>query len=161
MMPLFEKKLEDYLTIFKIPIGPNQLDPTVFYFSETGDLPKLLPSIYHQIMKDVEMISGGQQYVVSKCYLIGPATKPGSKNRSGELNVFVLIDKNIVTMDVDGLATEQILKTAKSLSGKLATGTTRPIYYLVSTRDINREIYQGIYDLNRIEWTKTPNGVCK
>ena len=160
-MPLFEKKLEDYLTIFKIPIGPNQLDPVVFYFSETGEPPKLLPSIYNQIMRDLEILSGGQSYVISKCYIVGSALKPGSKNRRGSIDIFVVLNDVVIKADVDGIATEQLLRTAKSLSGKLALGTVRPIRYIVSVRDIVKEKYDGIYDLNTNEWIKTPNGINK
>ena len=160
-MDLFEKRLESYLTLYKIPLGPNQLDPTVFYFSETGDLPRLLPSIITQISRDIEFIVDGQPSRVENYYLVGPALKPGNKNRSGELKVLVIINKKIMDVDVDGLSAEQLLRVAKRVSGKLATGTTRPINYTISVRDIEKDNYEGIYNLFTNEWVKIPNGLNK
>ncbi len=160
-MSAFETKLKNYLTLYKIPLGPNQLDPTVFYFSETGDTPKLLPSIQSQIAKDIEMLVSGQPQRVTKYYLTGPATKPGSKQRTGELRVVVVINKNLMDVDVDGIVAEELLKLSKNLSGKLAVGTTRPINYVITVRDIDLNSHNGVYDLFKNEWTKEPNGLTK
>ena len=160
-MSSFETKLKNYLTLYKIPIGPNQLDPTVFYFSETGDQPKLLPIVQSQITRDIETLASGQPQRILHYYLVGPALTPGSKNRTGELKVIIILNKNLMDVDLDGLAAEQILKLTKELSGKLASGTTRPINYTVSVRNIELDKYKGVYDLSKNEWVKTPNGLTK
>ena len=157
--PVFEKKYVNYLTTYKIPIGPNQLDPAVFYHSETGEEPKLLPSIHSQIMKDLEMFAGGQPERVDGYYLVGPACKPGTKNRTGELRVIIVLNRKIMDIDVDGLLAEEILKMAKNLSGKLAVGTTRKIDYLPTVRPLDKDSYEGIYDIPNFKWIKIPNGV--
>lgn len=158
-MPLFEKKYVDYLTVYKIPIGPNQLDPTVFYSSETGEDPKLLPSIHAQITNDLEKFTSNQPQRIKNYYLVGPATKPGSKNRIGELKVIIELNKNLMDVDVDGLLAEEIMKLAKALSGKLAVGTGRKIMYLPTVRPMESSDYEGIYDIPNFRWVKLPSGV--
>lgn len=158
-MPLFEKKYVDYLTVYKVPIGPNQMDPTVFYMSELGEPPKLLPGIHAQITKDLEMFTSNQPQRVKNYYLVGPACKPGSKNRTGELRVIIELNKNLMDVDVDGLHAEEIMKYAKTLSGNLATGTSRPINYIPTVRPIDETNYEGIYDIPHFRWLRTPNGI--
>jgi len=158
-MPLFEKKYVNYLTVYKIPIGPNQLDPTVFYFSEIGEPPQLLPSIHAQITSDLEQFTSGQPQRIKNYYLVGSACKPGSKNRKGELRVVIELNKDIMDLDVDGLAAEEILKLAKALSNRLAVGTCRKIVYTPTVRPIDTDKYEGIYNIPRFQWLKTPNGL--
>jgi hypothetical protein len=159
LMPVFEKKYVDYLTTYKIPIGPNQLDPVVFYHSEIGEEPKLLPNIHAQITRDLEIFAGNQPHRIKEYYLVGPACQPGSKNRLGELRVVIVLNKQLMDLDIDGLLAEQILKMAKELSGRLAIGTGRKIDYLPTTRPIDKDNYEGIYDIPNFKWTKLPNGV--
>jgi hypothetical protein len=159
LMPLFEKKYIDYLTIHKIPIGPNQLDQSVFCDSEIGDEPKLLAGIHAQITRDLEQFVSGQPQRIKNYYLVGPATKPGSKNRTGELRVIIELNKNLMDVDVDGLLAEEIMKLAKALSGKLAVGTTRKIVYIPTVRAIESSDYEGIYDIPKFCWKKLPSGV--
>ena len=161
VMPLFEKKYVDYLTVYKIPIAPGQLDPTVFYCPETGEDPTLLPSIHAQITKDLEQLSSNQHQRIKNYYLVGPATKPGAKSRTGELRVLVELNKNIMDVDVDGLAAEEIMKLSKNLSGRLAVGTGRPIVYVPTVRPIQPSDYEGIYDIPKFRWFKLPSGVTK
>jgi hypothetical protein len=161
MTSIFEKRIEDYLTIYKIPIGPNQLDPTVFYFSETESEPKLLPTIHSQISRDIETLAPDQPTRIKNCYLVGSALTPGNKNRSGELRVIIIINKEMMDVDVDGVIAERILRGAKELSGRHAAGTTRPINYAIATREIDDTNYNGIYNLSTNEWKRIPNGLTK
>lgn len=158
-MPVFEKKYVDYLTTYKIPIGPNQLDPVVFYHSEIGEEAKLLPAIHAQIVRDLERFAGDQHQRIKGYYLVGPACQPGSKNRLGELRVIIVLNKDIMDLDVDGLLAEEILRVAKELSGRLAVGTGRKIDYLPTMRPIDKDNYEGIYDIPNFKWLKLPNGV--
>jgi hypothetical protein len=64
-------------------------------------------------------------------------------------------------IDVDGMLAERILKLAKELSGKLATGTTRKINYVITTRPISETTYEGVYDIPRSTWTRIPQGLTK
>ena len=162
MMELFEKKYADYLTVYKVPIGPNQLDPLVFYHSETGEDPKLQPGIHAQISKDLEEFTSNQPQRIKGYYLVGPATNPGSKVRSGELRIIIQLNKELMDVDVDGLAAEAIMKYARELSGKLAVGTNRKIMYMPTVRPIDSYTnYEGIYDIPKFQWYRLPNGVAK
>ncbi len=158
-MPLFEKKYSDYLTVYKVPIGPNQLDPTVFYHSEVGEPPKLLPGIHAQITSDLEKFASGQQQRIKNYYLVGPVCVPGSKDRNGEMRVIVQLNKQLMDVDIDGIAAEEILKLAKELSGRLAIGTGRKIMYIPTIREMESTDYEGIYDIPNFRWIKMPSGV--
>lgn len=160
-MPLFEKKYSKYLTVYKVPIAPGQLDPNVFYCSEAGEEPKLLPAIHAQISKDLEQFAGGQQHRIKNYYLVGPATIPGLKDRNGELRVIIELNKRIMDVDIDGLQAEEIMKMCKNLSGNLATGTGRKIIYVPTIRSMEPSNYEGIYDISKFCWLKLPNGVTK
>ena len=158
-MTLFEKKLEKYLTIYKVPLKPNQLDPGVFYFPEDMLEPVLHSSILSQISKDIDLIVDGQPQRVKKCYLSGLVVNPNSKNRSGELKVIIVLNKDIMDVDIDGLAAEALLNVCKRLSGNLAVGTTRPIRYGITVRDIEPADHKGLYDIFENKWTKVPDGL--
>lgn len=161
MYSLFEKKYIKYLNVYKTPIGPDQLDPMVFPVPAEGNEYKLIPSIHSQITRDMEIFAGGQPERITDYYLTGSACNPGSKDRNGELRVIVVLNKNIKDLDIDGLLAERILKMAKELSGKLAAGTGRKINYVITTRPVNRDNYEGIYDIPKFSWLKIPSGITK
>ena len=161
LMPLFEKKYSDYLSVYKVPIGPNQLDPCVFYISETGDEPKLLPGIQAQIANDLEKFVSGQPQRIKNYYLVGPATIPGNKTRTGELKVIIELNKELMDVDVDGVLAEEILKLANSLSGRLAVGTNRKIVYMPTVRGLDPKEHEGVYNVLKHCWAKLPSGVTK
>jgi len=157
----FDTKLKNYLTVYKVPIGPNQLDPTVFHFSEVDNYPVLLPSIRDQILKDVnEIVNGQLSAYVRGCYLVGPVTKPGQKSRTSEIRILIVLKDKYVLADNDGLLSERILKAANHMSGKLAVGTTRPIEYTVTVRKIEDYDHEGVYNLATNKWIKIPTGVA-
>ena len=161
MASAFDTKLKNYLTVYKVPIGPNQLDPTVFHFSELDNFPVLLPSIRNQILKDINGIVDEQiSSFINGCYLVGPVTKPGQKSRTGEIRIIIVLNEKRISSDIDGLFSERILKAAKHASGNLAVGTTRPIEYTVTIRKIKDFDYEGIYDLATNKWLKIPTGVA-
>lgn len=161
MYSLFEKKYIQYLNVYKTPIGPNQLDPTIFPVPIEGQEPALIPSIHTQITRDLEIFAGGQPERIVNYYLVGSSCVPGFKNRNGELRVIIVINKNLKDLDVDGLFAERILKVAKELSGRLATGTGRKINYVITVRPINKDSYEGIYDIQKCSWNKVPSGITK
>lgn len=161
MQSLFEKKYIKYLNVYKTPIGPGQLDPYVFPVPIEGQEPKLIPVIHSQISKDLEIFAGGQPERITSYYLVGSACEPGSKDRNGELRVVVVLNKNLKDIDIDGLLAERILKMAKELSGNLATGTGRKINYVITIRAIDKDSYEGIYDIPRASWIKVPSGITK
>ena len=162
MSPLFEKKYVDYLTIYKVPISPDQLDPTVFYYSELGEEPKLQQGIHSQILNDLEQFASNQPQRIKGCYLVGPSTKPGNKQRTGDLKVIIVLNKTLMDVDVDGLLAEEIMKLAKALSGRLAIGTGRKINYIPTIRSMEPFDYEeGIYDISNFRWFKLPSGLTK
>lgn len=161
MYSLFEKKYVKYLTVYKTPIGPNQLDPLVFPVPMEGQEPKLMPGIHAQITKDLEIFAGGYPERIKNYYLVGPACTPGYKKRDGELRIIIVLNKDLKDLDVDGMLAERILKLAKELSGKMAVGTSRKINYIVTVRPIEETSYSAVYNIPTFNWTKPPSGLTK
>lgn len=161
MYSLFEKKYIKYLNIHKTPIGPNQLDPNVFPVPLEGQEHRLIPSIQSQITRDLEIFAGGQPERITDYYLVGSACEAASKDRNGELRVIVVLNKHLKDLDVDGIMSERILKMAKELSGKIATGTGRKINYIITIRPIDKDRHEAIYDIPKLSWLKLPQGLTK
>lgn len=159
LMPLFEKKYAGYLTAYKIPLAPDQLDPTVFYTPEEGGDPKLLPSIHSQIARDLETLTGTDQpYRIKGYYLVGSALLPGNKHKNDDLKVIIQINNDIKDTEADGARAEAILTMASKLSNRKAIGTCRNIIYVPTVRSIKDQNYEGIYDIYAHSWLKQPNG---
>ena len=159
MSKRFNQKLKDYLTVYKIPIAPNSLDPLLFYFPETGEEPKLLPIIHSQITNDLQNFAGEQPQRIKNYYLTGKAVLPGNKHRQSELKVVIVLNKDLMDIDLDGLLAEELLKIANSLSNRLASGTSHPIRYVLSMREMNPSEHEGIYDIAKQTWIKLPTGI--
>ena len=157
----FDNKLKNYLTVYKIPIAPDSLDPTVFYFPETGEAPKLLPAIHAQITNDIEMFTSGQPSRVTEYVIAGQVLEPGSNNKTCDINVYIILNPNLLDVDVDGLLAEEILKLADSLSGKLAGKSLHKIKYIPSIRQIENTLdkYDAVYNVRLQSWLKTPKGL--
>ena len=153
-------KLRDYLTIGKPPIGPNELDPGLFRYSEVGRDTTLLPGVHAQIVNDIEMFCGNQVQRIKRFVLVGDALIPGNKNRICELKVLIVINKDLMDIDIDGLLAEDLLKMADAISGRLAIGTLHPIRYILTVRDVREhDEYPGIYDILLHSWFKLPPGL--
>jgi hypothetical protein len=157
-MENFNKKLKSYLTVYKIPIAPDSLDPTVFYFPETGELPKLLPSVHAQITNDIEMFTSGQPSRIKNYVIVGDVVTPGSKDRTKDIKVLIILNKDLLDIDVDGLLAEEILKLTNTLSGRQAHGTLRKIQYIPTLRQDFKK-YNAVYDVGRYEWLKVPSAI--
>lgn len=155
----FNTKLKSYLTVYKVPLAPDSLDPTVFYFPENGQHPRLLPAVHAQITNDIEILVSGQPARVMKYVIVGDVVTPGKDNKKAEIKVLVVINKNLLDVDVDSLLAEELLKLANSLSGRLATGTLHPIRYVPMVRDIDPKNYNAVYDIPNMDWIKTPSGL--
>lgn len=157
-MKIGERKLRDYLTINKIPLAPNSFDPNIFYSSENGTFdPRLLPQLHSQILADVERICGEQHQRIKKYALVGSYDDFTLKNRTNPLKIVLVLNKDLMDLDLDGILAEAILRAAKEISGRLAIGTLRPINYIPSMRVVKKEDYEGIYDLFTNEWIKIPS----
>ena len=159
MAKRFEQKIKDYLTIYKIPIAPDSLDPALFYSPETGEPPKLQPAVHAQITNDLQSFAGEQPQRIKKYYLVGDAILPGNKNRKAELKVLIILNKDLMDIDIDGLLGEELLKLAEALSKRLAVGTLHPIRYVLSVRNIEPSEHKGVYDVANYDWLKLPNGI--
>jgi hypothetical protein len=155
----FDKKLKSYLTVYKVPLAPNSLDPTVFYFPERGEQPRLLPSVHAQITNDIEMFVSAQPARIKRYVIVGDVVTPGKDNKKAEIKVLIVINKDLLDVDPDGLHAEEVLKLANSLSGRLAVGTLHPIRYVPMVRDIDPKNYNAIYDIPNFEWIKLPSGL--
>ncbi len=155
----FDKKLKSYLTVYKVPLAPDSLDPGVFYFPETGELPRLLPAVHAQITNDVEMFVSGQPARVKNYVIVGDVVTPGKNKKNSEIKVLIVINKSLLDVDPDGLLAEEVLKLADSLSGKLAVGTLHPIRYVPMVRDIDPANYNAVYDIPNFNWIKLPSGL--
>lgn len=145
--------------VYKTPIAPDQLDPCLFYFPETGEPPRLHPSVHAHIINDIELLCGGNNSRIVKCLIVGNAVTPGKKDRFGDIKVILLLNKNIMDVDVDGLAAEEILKICKALSNRKIVGTMRTIKYVPSVRDLDPSEHKGIYDVATQSWLKIPSGL--
>ena len=91
---------------------------------------------------------------------MGDALIPGNKNRTCELKVLIVINKDLMDIDIDGLLAEDLLKMADAISGRLAVSTLHPIRYIPTVRDIREhDEYPGIYDILQHSWIKLPPGL--
>lgn len=158
-MKSFNKKLKDYLTFYKTPIAPDQLDPALFYFPETGEAPKLQPAVHAHILNDMEMFCSGQPHRMKTCAIVGNAVKPGRRSRTEEIKVMIVLNKDLLDLDIDGILAEEILKMANTLSKRMIVGTTRPVRYVPVVRELKPEDYEAIYDIPTQKWVKTPSGL--
>lgn len=156
---LFEKKYANYLTVYKIPVGPGQLDPTVFYYSYEDYAHRLLPTIHAQIIADLEFFADKQDYRIKHAYIVGSSVNPSSKSKKGDIRVIVEINANLKDIDVDGLASERVITTLKQLSSKIAHGTARKIVYTPTIRPVEKDSYIAIYDVVQNTWIKEPQGI--
>ena len=161
MVKKSELKLRDYLTLGKIRISPNSLDPNVFYFPETGEPPILQSSIHSQIINDLEFFCKEQQQRIKNYVLIGDALIPGNQDRTRPLKVLIILNKDIMDLDIEGMLSEVILKTLNTLSGRLASGTLRPILYSPTTRNLDQQkkTHNAIYDIATQKWIKLPSNL--
>lgn len=158
-MEKFNYKLQKYLTVYKTPIAPDQLDPCLFYFPETGEPPKLLPGVYAQIANDLQGLASENPARIKKCVIIGDAVKPGKEGANGDIEVLVILNKDIMDLDIEGVVAEEILKVANALSKRQAVGSTRKIKYSIRVRDLDLSEHEGVYNVSTNEWIKIPSGV--
>lgn len=161
LMSLFEKAYADYVTVYKVPIGKNQLDPTIFDFPDDGSEPKLHARIHAQISSDLEAITGNDQpFRVEEYYLVGPALIPGTKDRTGNLEVLIQLNNKIRDEDLESVRGESALKVANDLSNRVVEGSPlRKITYRIITRPIKQEQFPAIYNIRTHSWMKLPQNI--
>lgn len=140
-----------YLKESVIDIPRNSLDPTVFSFPE-GDKPILQSVIRKQIQRDVERING--VYPVKKYYIIGSIVTH-RYNISSDIDVNVEIEYQ--GHKEEEVSMEALLRVVKSLSGKLAVGTTHPINYYLMQEEYDLDKTDAAYDVANDKWLKTEN----
>ena len=157
----FNTKLKKYLTVYKIPLAPNSLDPTVFYFSEVGNTPELHKGIEAQINNDITHISGTDTSRIVRFVIVGDVVDPSKKSKTGDITVLIQLNKNVMDVDIDGLLAEEILKLCNNLSGRVAVGSLRKIRYIPTVRNIDTTKHVGIYDVFSRQWLKIPSNLSK
>jgi len=154
-MKLFEQELEKYLKTHTNPISPNSLDPRVWYFMPDGGDPKLQPTIKTQILNDIEKINSAEQEGIKKrvwdYFMVGPALKEGSSNKSS-INIIVQIN----TTNLSDILKEHILNRIKDINGKLAAGSLHPIHYIPTVRKFDKDRYDAVYHPFTEKWIKKP-----
>lgn len=127
------------------------LDPQVF--TTTGNGPPVLNSgIKVQIEKDVTEI---KRYLPTKRILIIGSILTKNYTKSSDIDVTVEVHKEDLDLDYGGLGAEKIIQMLKQLNGKLATGTTHPINYFITT-DFDDDNADAIYDFETDKWIKEP-----
>lgn len=156
MNKLFEKEYNKaYLKYHTNPVAPNSLDPRVWYFLPQGGDPVLQPEIKSQILQDIDRINSAEQAFVKRrvwdYFMVGPALQENSSDKCS-INIIVQINKT----NLDDFLKERILQTIKDINGRLATGTTHPIYYIPTIREVNKENYTAIYHPYTEKWIKKP-----
>ena len=156
MKKLFEKEFQKaYLPYHTNPIGPNSLDPRVWYFLPNGGDPKLQPEVKAQILFDIDRINGAEGEGTGKrvwdYFIVGPVLEENSSEKCS-LNVLVQINKT----NLDDMLKERVLQTIKQINGRLATGTLHPLYYIPTIRDLDKERYPAIYHPFTEKWIKKP-----
>lgn len=154
MSSKFNRKLKSYLTLYKPPIPPNGLDPMIFYFPDDGSLPHLHPRVQTQILRAVDQIVGGQPARIVRVILVGDVVN--NKNRTADIKVLVQLNKQIMDVDVDGIAAESILNLCNQMSNSIALGTQRLIRYIPMVRSIDTKDYNALYDVIGTQWLKEP-----
>lgn len=156
MKKLFEEEFNKaYLKYHTRPISPNSLDPRIWYFLPQGGDPKLQPEVRTQILQDIDRINSAEQVGVKKrvwdYFIVGPVLDKNSSERSS-INILIQLDKT----NLDDVLKERILQTIKQINGRLATGSTHPIYYIPTIRPIDGENYSAIYHPYTDKWIKKP-----
>lgn len=155
-MDLFNEEFKkEYLKYHHNPMPPNSLDPRVWYFPDNGAEPRMLPGIKSQIIRDIDYInSAEQEYVKTRVwdyFVTGPIVQEGSTNKCS-INIIVQIDPT----NLSDILKERILNVIKDLNGKLAVGTTHPIYYIPTLRKVEPEKYYALYHPYTEKWIKKP-----
>ena len=142
---------ETYYTESILDMTHKGLDPTVFQLN-AGVAPILQPSIKEQIFKDIMEFKRSLQ--VNKAYIIG-SILTRNYNRRSDIDVTLEFNEEDIDEDTGVMGVERIISALRSLNGKLATGTTHPINYYVTTNFIEDNA-DAVYDLETDKWIKEP-----
>ena len=115
-MFLFENAYKDaYANVNKKEFPPNSLDPQVFYFTDEGNDPVLLPGIAEQIKNDIENINHAEsafmQTRVWNYVLTGPILDKDSSETCP-----IVIRLQINKANLDDVTKERILQKIKEKS---------------------------------------------
>jgi predicted nucleotidyltransferase len=129
-----------------------RLDPTVFELADDGFPPKLQPAIKNQILED--LLHFQRSIPVNKVLIIG-SILTRNYSRDSDIDVTVEVNKEDIDQDTGILGIEALTQVLRSLNGKLATGTTHPINYYITT-EFKEENADAIYDFDSDTWIKEP-----
>lgn len=131
-----------------VTLSKDDLDSTVFT-SKMGGVPVLHDAIKIQILKDIDEIR--KTAPVVNFYLIGSILTK-NYDRNSDLDITVQIDEQFV----DNISAISILHVLKELNGKLATGSSHPINYYITTQELDTDKTEAVYDIVNEKWLKTP-----
>jgi len=137
---------KQYLSESVVDIPKNSLDPTVFSFPEDSP-PVLQSAIKKQIMRDIERISN--VYPVDNYYIIGSILTK-RYNPNSDIDVCVELEPS-----ANGQVTNnELIRVAKVVNGKLATGTTHKINYRLMQHQYDLDKTDAAYDIKNEKWIK-------
>lgn len=156
-MSLFEKAYKNaYTNLNENSFPLNSLDPNVFYFTYKGSDPVLMQGIENQIFNDVEAINHvDPQFVKTRIwdyFLTGPILdKDSSKNCP------IIIKLQINKTNLDDVTKERILQRIKEINDRKAVGTSHPIVYIPTIREIDINELNAAYHPFTKRWLKKPS----
>jgi hypothetical protein len=157
IMHLFEHAYKNaYNNLNENHFPPNSLDPQVFYFTDKGSDPVLMPAIKNQILNDIHFINQTEseftQMRVWDYVLTGPILDKDSSE-----NCSIIIKVQINKANLDDLIKENILRRMKEINDRLAIGTKHPIVYIPTIRKIEIEKLNAGYHPFTQRWLKKPS----
>jgi len=129
----------------------NSLDPSVFEFPEDHQ-PIMHPAIKLQIMQDVEGI--GKIAPVVEYFIVGSILSYNYSEKT-DIDVTVRIDPT----KMDAIDKDNMFQNIKRINGRMAYGTTHPIYYYIIEDEYDYNKTQGAYDVANEKWLKEPEQI--
>jgi hypothetical protein len=146
-MKAFNDFYKDYAKEKEHPIDRNSLDPAVWEFPD-NNLPLLHPMIKTQILQDVQYIN--KIINVVEFYMVNKILT-NEYTASTKIDVYVQINEEQLT----DILMEQINNLLKEINGRLATGTTHPIYYFITQNDETKDKFKVSYDIGGERWHRS------
>jgi len=151
-MNKFDNKLKVLLQESDVQMPRNTLDVTVFQFFNDGNDPLLLDGIKAQILTDIQELNS--TVPIMDFFIIGNILTPYYTEKT-PIEVNVEVDPEIM----DNLAIAEVLYNLRRINGRLAIGTTHPIYYFLIPGTYDETQADAIYDIANEQWIKRPDPI--
>jgi len=160
-MTLFKEFFnEGYFKYHHKPISRNSLDTRMFVHQEDGRDPLLVDAVRSHIIYDIQSLNDidtpGTTHRVLDYILTGPVLTELSTKTSP-----AYIVAQINTVNINDILYERLYNHAKSLSGRLLTGTTHPVIYKLTSKPFDMSLYTHAYHPFWGKWIKKPSFLGK